>query len=406
MANEGQRALTPGTIVHRRYQIERVLGEGGFGVTYLVTDLRENQIAAMKEYMPADIALRKAGTDLVIPKQGYEDSYARFRDRFLEEAQVIYQYRGHPNIIDVNHLFYDNNAAYYVMEYIPGQDLKRQLKQSGERLSWDELGPIISQVVSALKEVHSRDMIHCDISPDNIFVRNDGQVKLIDFGAAKGVMNTQSSIILLKRGFAPPEQLSANGRLGPWTDIYALAVTIYRAFTGRMPPESAERMNDDRTIWPSELGLMAPSPQWEMALKKAMALRIQDRYQDVETFWTELSQFDSLQPYLEAEILGLRGYYDETRVPVEDEVLYLGRNPETCHFLYPNGTPGVSFEHLCIWAEGGAVYIKDLQSSYGTWMKGMRLEPYRAYQIRHGEIFYIGSKEQAFCLIQQQEHYY
>lgn len=398
MAVMKQRALPAGTIVHNRYQIERTLGEGGFGVTYLVTDLRDNQIAAMKEYMPVDLAVRDPGSDLVFPRTGSEDAYSRFRDRFLNEAQVIYQYQNHPNIIDVRHLFYENNTAYYVMEYIAGMDLKRKLESSGNRLPWETLRPILSQVASALQEVHSRGMIHCDISPDNIFVLNSGQVKLIDFGAAKSVMNTKSSIVLLKRGFAPPEQLSAQGRLGPWTDIYALAVTVYRAYTGRMPPAAEERLLQDRTVWPTELGLMSPSPQWEQALKKAMSLRISDRYQEVEDFWTELS---GSGPKKTSILIGAKGYYEKTQVPVRGK-MYFGRDPEKCHFLYPGGTPGVSFQHCFVWEEGGTVYVVDLNSTYGTWLGSNRLEPGKAYPLYPGEIMSLGSTRQTFYLVQQE----
>ena len=283
------RALEVGSLIHARYRVERVLGEGGFGVTYQVTDLKESRTAAMKEYMPADIAYRRPYSKEVHPKQEYVEAYQKFRDKFLDEARIIYRFRGHPNIIDVTHLFYDNNTAYYVMEYINGKDLDRYLKERGGRLSWQELYPIMAQVVSALQQVHHSNMIHCDISPDNIFLLDKGQVKLIDFGAAKSVLHGQSSMILLKRGFAPPEQLYSGGNLGPWTDVYALAVTLYRAYTGKMPPTSEDRMVSDQTIWPSQMGIAAPSPQWEAALRRAMSLRWEDRFQDVTSFWKALA---------------------------------------------------------------------------------------------------------------------
>lgn len=277
-------------MVHRRYRVERVLGEGGFGVTYMVTDMRENRISAMKEYFPLEIADRRPGSMEVVPRQGSQDVYNRFKSSFLEEAQTIYNYSGHPNIINVYHLFNnENGTAYYVMEYINGVDLGKLLTQNGQRLDWESLRPIVAQVISALMRVHSSGVIHCDISPDNIFILSGGQAKLIDFGAAKNVVKEKTSIMLLKRGFAPPEQMSANGKLGPWTDIYALAVTIYRAFTGRMPPSAEERLNRDDTLWPSEMGLQVPGPYWEQALRRAMALRVEDRFQNAADFWTALT---------------------------------------------------------------------------------------------------------------------
>lgn len=284
------RALSPGTVVHRRYRVERVLGEGGFGVTYMVTDMRENRISAMKEYFPLEIADRRPGSMEVIPRQGSQEIYNRFKDSFLQEAQTIYNYSGHPNIISVYHLFdNENGTAYYVMEYINGVDLGKFLTQHGQRIDWETLRPIVAQIVSALMKVHASGVIHCDISPDNIFILQGGQAKLIDFGAAKNVVKEKSSIMLLKRGFAPPEQMTANGKLGPWTDIYALAVTVYRAVTGAMPPAAEDRLKRDDTRWPSELGIPIPGPYWEQALRRGMALRVEDRFQNASDFWNALS---------------------------------------------------------------------------------------------------------------------
>lgn len=391
------RSLSPGTVVHNRYRIERVLGEGGFGVTYMVTDTKEDRIAAMKEYMPADIAYRRTGGVEVLPRQGSKEPFERFRDRFLEEARIIYRYRGHPNITDVRHLFYDNNTAYYVMEYINGMDLSKYLERNGQRLSWDVLRPIVGQVITALREVHRSGMIHCDISPDNIFILDGGQVKLIDFGAAKSVLHGKSSIMLLKRGFAPPEQLSAHGKLGPWTDIYALAVTIYRAYTGRMPPTAEDRLMDDRTTWPSQLGLATPFPAWEGVLRKAMSLRLEDRYQDVDSFWADLSGnhaagggFQSQQSFgTGPALLGLRGVYEGTRIQIRGEML-LGTDRSRCQIAYPPNSPGVSRVHLRIWAENSQILVMDMGSTYGSWLGNMRMSPGMVYILSPGATVYLG----------------
>ena len=283
------RALSPGTVVHRRYRVERVLGEGGFGVTYMVYDMKENRISAMKEYFPLEIADRRPGSMEVVPRPDKQEIYNRFKDSFLQEAQTIYNYSGHPNIISVYHLFNnENGTAYYVMEYINGVDLSKLLTQNGQRIDWETLKPIVAQIASALMKVHASGVIHCDISPDNIFILNGGTAKLIDFGAAKNVAN-KSTIMLLKRGFAPPEQMTANGRLGPWTDIYALAVTVYRAITGAMPPAAEDRLKHDETCWPSEMGIPIPGAYWEQALRRGMALRVEDRFQTAAEFWKALS---------------------------------------------------------------------------------------------------------------------
>jgi len=377
------RALRPGTVIHGRYRVEQVLGAGGFGVTYRVTDLRENQTAAMKEYMPQDIAFRRMGSVEVVALPDSQEPFERFRSRFLEEAKLIYRYRGHPNIIRVQHLFCENNTAYYVMEYINGMDLGKFLDSQGGRVSWEVLRPIMAQVAAALREVHGSGIIHCDISPDNIFLLSGGQVKLIDFGAAKSVLHGRSSVILLKRGFAPPEQLFANGRLGPWTDVYAMAVTIYRAYTGKMPPNSEERLLSDRTVWPSELGIAAPSPAWEQVLKKAMAVRIEDRYPDVLHFWSALSGTP------DALLACVEGIYQGTCFPIREETL-LGTDRSRCQIVYPPNTPGISRVHMRVWPEGDGLHVMDMGSSYGTWLNGQRMWPGLAYTLDPGAVLSLG----------------
>ncbi len=402
-----ERALSPGITVHNRYRIERVLGVGGFGVTYQVTDLREGRIAAMKEYMPNDVAYRISGTLEVQAKQNCLHAYEKFRNQFLEEAQIIYRYRGHPNIIEVYHLFRENNTAYYVMEFINGMDMGKYTNHHGGRLSWDVLQPIISQVVQALKLVHRSNMIHCDISPDNIFILDSGQVKLIDFGAAKSVLHGDSSMVLMKRGFAPPEQISGRGQLGPWTDIYALAVTIYWAFTGRMPPSSADRLASDHTIWPSQMGIAAPFPHWEQVLKRAMALRVEDRYQRVADFWAELS--GTTEPYgasaafqpvsYQNTALGLeclQGTYAGSQLLIQQEVV-MGTDPSRCNVVFPPGTPGVSRAHLRIWPQDGGLMVMDLRSTYGTWINNQRMSPGLAYPMSVGSSIYFGSGQIFRC---------
>lgn len=378
------RALRPGTVVHRRYRVEQVLGAGGFGVTYRVTDLQHNYIVAMKEYMPKDIAFRRFGGVELVPKPDCQASFERFRDRFLEEARIIYRYGGHPNIIRVHHLFYENNTAYYVMEFIDGVDFGKYLERNGQKLPWKTIQPIMSQVADALREVHTSGMIHCDISPDNIFLLDDGQVKLIDFGAAKSVLHGQSSVIILKRGYAPPEQMSIHGRLGPWTDVYAMAVTIYRAFTGKMPPSAEDRLTSDVTIWPSELGIPTPSRQWEQALRKAMSLHIEDRYQDISTFWSELSGSDDA-PALECT----GGIHTGAKFLIQGDTL-LGTDKSRCRILFPRGTPGVSRVHMRIWAEDRNLWIMDMGSSYGTWLNGKRMMPGLAYPLPPTVSFVLG----------------
>ena len=448
------RALRPGTVVHRRYRVERVLGEGGFGVTYMVYDMKENRISAMKEYFPLEIADRRPGSMMVVPRNDKREIYDQFKKSFLQEAQTIYNYSGHPNIISVYHLFdNENGTAYYVMEYINGVDLGKFLTQNGQRIDWETLRPIVAQIVSALMKVHASGVIHCDISPDNIFILQGGQAKLIDFGAAKNVAN-KSTIMLLKRGFAPPEQMMANGRLGPWTDIYALAVTIYRAITGVMPPAAEDRQSRDETRWPSELGLPIPGPYWEQALRRGMALRVEDRFQNASDFWNALSggytqpysqpysreysqaynrgatqgyshtqpryqqgqqygqqgqgypqqyvqqqqryqQYQQAQAYqsrLQPVLECVRGSFTGSRIPLSGELM-LGTDRSRCNVPFPLQTPGISRVHLRLWPENGRIMAVDMGSSYGTWLGKQRMAPGKIYALPYGTMFVMGENQ-------------
>lgn len=392
------RSLSPGTLVHERYLIMQVLGAGGFGITYKVRDQKSGQIAAMKEYMPRDIAYRSPGSKQVRPlTEKNRAQYEKFYNQFLQEAQTIYSLRGHPNIVEVTHLFYENNTVYYVMEYVEGQDLKQYLKQQGGRLRWEALKPLMEQVVRGLSQVHASGLIHCDISPDNIFLMKNGQIKLLDFGTARSTLRgeVQTSVILAKPGFSPYEQMRGKG-MGPWTDVYALGVTIYCCLTGKVIPDSVERIIQDKTIWPSQMGLAIPA-RFEQVLKKALAVKPEERYQSVIQFWKELSgsgispvQTSCSQSQRYPELRGVQGVFVNRGLSVSRE-LCLGVDPSRCHVLFPLGTPGISKLHLRIWPDSsGALMVMDMGSTYGTMLNGGKLQPGTAYKAAAGSVLHLG----------------
>lgn len=415
----GARELSVNTLIHNRYRVDKVLGAGGFGITYRVTDLKENKIAAMKEYMPLDIAYRPMGSRQVRPTTPEKQKhYEKFRNQFLEEAQTINKFQDHPNIIKVSHLFCENNTAYYVMEFMDGMDLGKFLQQQGGRVSWDTLRPILAQAVSALKRVHDGGMVHCDVSTGNIFLLKTGTVKLLDFGAAKSTMrcSMETSVILANPGFAPYEQMTGK-KLGPWTDVYALAVTVYRCITGKLPPSSEDRILNDSTIWPSQMGVAIPSEQWEQALKKAMALRADDRYQSVMEFWNALNAGNPVSQPIPPEthtekthvggwqpprppvipapaapvLVGIQGAYCGMRIRIQEETL-LGVDGMRCRITYPPGTPGISRVHLRLWPAGsGGMMVMDMGSTYGSWLGGKKMSPGLAYRFPAGAALYLGN---------------
>lgn len=282
------------TILAGKYLIGRVLGEGGFGITYLAWDLNLGVKIAVKEYYPMGFVTREHNsTTSVLPYVGDKAAFfAAGRDRYVEEAKSLAKFYGLPGIVAVKDFFLENNTAYIVMEFVEGKTLKQLLAEAGGRLPVAAVLEMMKPLMRSLSEVHGAGVIHRDISPDNIMVTKEGNVKLLDFGAARDYADSgnRSLSVLLKPGYAPEEQYRTRGVQGPWSDIYALSATIYRAITGVTPPESVERLRADELEAPSALGA-AISPAREKALLKGMAVLQTDRYQSVielyEALYTE-----------------------------------------------------------------------------------------------------------------------
>ena len=267
-----------------RYLIGKALGEGGFGITYLAWDLQQGIKVAVKEYFPSGYVSRVAGNNQVIinSKQNQAASNRGLK-RFVEEARALAKIKNLSGVVNVRDFFSANGTAYIVMEYLDGVSLKKYLQRRGGKISVDEILTIMRPVMDSLTQVHKLGLIHRDISPDNILITKHNEVKLIDFGAAKySNPDGRSLSIVLKQGFAPPEQYDTHGEQGPWTDVYALGVTLYYAITGQLPPESIRIMMGKDTIKrPSELGIDI-DPGIENALMKSLAVDKKKRYQDVE----------------------------------------------------------------------------------------------------------------------------
>jgi serine/threonine protein kinase len=276
--------LPPRTILNGKYLLGRVLGEGGFGITYIGWDLNLDIKVAIKEYYPLGFVTRESTyTHTVQPLTGSQgEFFAKGRERFVDEAKRLAKFRSLPGIVTANDFFIENGTAYISMEYIEGQTLKSYLSQMGGKLPAAQVFDMMRPVLTSLGEVHKTGMIHRDISPDNIMISREGFVKLLDFGAAREFTDSgnKSLSILLKPGFAPEEQYRSRGKQGPWTDIYALCATMYRAITGVTPDESSERMHVDEVKLPSALGVII-NPAQERALMKGMAVLQQNRWQNI-----------------------------------------------------------------------------------------------------------------------------
>lgn len=277
-------ALPLGTILDGRYITGRVLGVGGFGITYLGFDMRLNVKVAIKEYMPSGVAVRSGDSyTMTVVSKKQEQAYQSGADKFLEEARILAQLRENPNVVSVQNYFRENQTAYFTMDYIEGMSLQELLQDNNGRISYDKAKALLLPVMKALILVHSKGLLHRDISPDNIYITESGNSKLLDFGAARSTQMNKSMSVVLKNGFAPHEQYATDIKQGPWTDVYAMGATLYYCTTGQMPPDSIARIYTDNLIPPTELGASLSTNAQE-AIQKALAVRPEDRFQSMTEF--------------------------------------------------------------------------------------------------------------------------
>ena len=301
---ENLHCLRKGTRLIGRYTIEGVLGQGGFGITYLGIDELHEKKVAIKEFFPQGIVTRNIEYQdtVTVTFVGEKDNYEKGKERFLKEARTMAKFSKDEGIVKALDFFEINNTAYIVMEYLEGITLKQYLREN-QRIAPEDLIELLVPLIESLDEIHSQGMIHRDISPDNIMVLPDGRIKLMDFGAARDYteFGEKSLSIVLKPGDAPPEQYQTHGIQGPWTDIYALCATMYKCITGENPPDAIERVMDDHLKKISAFGIPV-LPQIEEAIIKGMSVAANDRYQNVGDFCEDLY-----------------GGYEENSVPEAEE---------------------------------------------------------------------------------------
>ena len=282
--------IKPGSLLHDRYTVGRAIGFGGFGITYIAWDNKLMQKVAIKEYMPSEYATRVPGNLTVTIYDG--ERYTEFMtglQKFLDEAHRLAKFQNVPGIVRILDSFSENLTAYIVMEYLDGMTLKQYLAEHGGKLPYEEAVEFILPVLAALQAVHKEGIIHRDISPDNIFITNDGEVKLLDFGAARYASTgySKSLSVILKPGYAPAEQYLSHGEQGPWSDVYATAATLYRMITGIVPEEALERKEKDTLKPPSALGAKLPKNA-EKAILNALNVRVENRTASAEEFEAQL----------------------------------------------------------------------------------------------------------------------
>ena len=276
-------ALPDGTLVGGEYRIDGMLGGGGFGVTYRGTDISLNRSVAIKEYFPYEFAVREGSVSVrSVPTKG-GDLFTWGRSRFLQEAQTLAQF-SHPNIVRVSRILEENNTAYMVLDFEEGLSVNAWLESLARPPTQEELDRLLPPLLEALAHVHDKGYLHRDIAPDNIIVRKNGTPVLIDFGSARRDLGERTRMMsaVVKSGYSPPEQYTREGKgQGPWSDIYALAATLYRAVAGDAPLDAPERSIDEAYVPLAERGLAGYRSGFLSAIDAALALRPRERPQSI-----------------------------------------------------------------------------------------------------------------------------
>ena len=287
--------LPAGTVLRGQYLVGKVLGHGGFGITYMGWDLYLEMLVAIKEFYPASTVNRDVSQSLSVRVNTMDGAqrYEQSRERFLREAQTLAKLQSVPEIVGVQGFFTENNTAYIIMEYVKGVDLRHYVQQRGGKIPANEILALMEPVVRALDTVHRAGMVHRDISPDNIMLCYQGGAKLLDFGAVRAVDNLDADIDLshsteaiLKHGFAPMEQYRSRGNMGPWTDEYGFCASVYYCLTGLVPPDAPTRAMDEVQMdWNSIPGL---TDNQRRALERGMSMRAKERFGSMRELYAAL----------------------------------------------------------------------------------------------------------------------
>ncbi len=289
------RALEQGTLLRDQFRLGRVLGVGGFGVTYLAFDEVLEMVVAVKEYLPNNIAVRDTGAHTVRPLSKEEQEDFEFGlQRFLQEARMLAKFEEHPNIVRVRTFFEANGTGYLVMNYYEGRTLDEYLDIRNDFILESEALIVLEQVLDGLSAVHEKNILHRDIDPSNVYLADKGKVVLLDFGAARTAVGerTQDMSVVLKRGYAPYEQYHSKGDQGPWTDVYACSATLYRMLTGYKPPEATSRILEDELVPPKEL-VPSLSDATNEAVLEGLAVHPEDRLSTIKALSERLPKTSS-----------------------------------------------------------------------------------------------------------------
>lgn len=387
----GDRGLLAGTLLGNRYLVGRVLGVGGFGITYKAYDNLYRNICAIKEYAPADLVHRTAGsTTMQVNTSSYVSQFEHGLMRFIQEAQMLKRLEDVPEVVRVKECFRENQTAYFSMEFLDGTNLKKLVKTLGQSIDQRDITELIIGIGGAMDVIHkTAGILHRDISPENICVLKDGTAKLLDFGSARqaAMGEGQGFSVELKPGFAPLEQYSKSGKQGPYTDVYALACTYYYALTGVMIPSAVDRL-DGRKYEPlNRICSSVPSAVSE-GVDRALELDYRKRIQTMGEFVSILSEKHYIRqsrpgeeekpvPYL--EVLTGKTSGNRWKLPLDTEIL-LGRSPVSSNIVLTSDTLISKAHCKIIYNQTSNLFLLSDMSLNGTFVESKRLEHGKYYE--------------------------
>ena len=300
--NHSPRELPPFTILAGRYLLGTRIGAGGFGITYLGLDLAEEKPVAIKEFFPVSLAERREEKVIALP--GEDGRYFREALRsFRKEAELLSRFGGVEGIVRYLDYVQENETAYLVMEYVEGENLKQKMRRMEAPFSQEEALTLLYPILLAVDAMHRKNVLHRDISPENLILKPDGTLTLIDFGAAReySLEEDENLTVILKRGYAPDEQYHSGSRQGPWTDLYACCAVLYQMVSGLLPQDASSRRQKDRLLPLDEIEGLEVTKGFARAIEKGMTIYATERYSSIGKLLSDLDPDGTFRAKLEKE---------------------------------------------------------------------------------------------------------
>lgn len=403
--NRSAKALPLGYLLKKQYYIGRILGIGGFGITYLAYDLYgsdSRKIWAIKEYYPQEWAVRAEDGILLSPcGWAVEKVYRHGLEVFANEAKILQNMWNDHTIVNIKDFFQENNTAYLVMEYVKGKTLSETMQISKRPFSIEEANRIIQNVARSLDKIHSFGLLHRDVSPDNIMLQNNGNIKLIDFGATRQfVMNeTTDMSVLIKPGFAPLEQYSRIGKQGPWTDVYALAATYYYMVTGKKPLTAVERYSGEKMKTLHQMNPNCPE-SISRVISNALKTDYTERTDNMQTFLKQLINAEHTKSSVTTgvpHVLMKTSRQNRKWKFNPDRSIKIGRSKEECDICILGNE--ISRVHCEIkYDKKNQIFIVTDYSANGTYTSRKRIGKNNCVALQPGEFIYLVEKKNRFYL--------